>query len=67
MALFWRIWAAMSLVNVVVLSAFLGLAALQYASINATLVNELLVVLAARTVEIRHAKSRDPSRTCAVD
>ena len=50
MALFWRIWAAVSLVNIVVLSVFLGLAALQFASINSTLVGERLIVLATRTV-----------------
>lgn len=50
MALFWRIWAAISLVNLLVLSVFLGLAALQFASINSTLVGERLVVLATRTV-----------------
>ena len=50
MALFWRIWAAVSLVNLLVLSVFLGLAALQFASINSTLVGERLVVLATRTV-----------------
>lgn len=50
MALFWRIWAAVSLVNVLVLSVFLGLAALQFASINSTLVGERLAVLATRTV-----------------
>src|SRR5215208_6521293 len=50
MALFWRIWAAVSLVNILVLSVFLGLAALQFASINSTLVGERLVVLANRTV-----------------
>lgn len=50
MALFWRIWAAVSIVNIVVLAVFLGLAALQFASINSTLVGERLVVLANRTV-----------------
>lgn len=50
MALFWRIWAAVTLVNLVVLTVFVGLAALQFASINATLVGERLVVLASRTV-----------------
>ena len=50
MALFWRVWAAVTLVNLVVLSVFVGLAALQFASINATLVGERLVVLASRTV-----------------
>jgi hypothetical protein len=50
MALFWRIWAAVSLVNIAVLSVFLGLAALQFGNINSTLVGERLVVLANRTV-----------------
>jgi hypothetical protein len=50
MALFWRIWVAVSLVNVLVLSIFLGLAAVQFASINSTLVGERLAVLASRTV-----------------
>jgi len=50
MALFWRVWAAVTLVNLVVLTVFVGLAALQFASINATLVGDRLVVLASRTV-----------------
>ena len=50
MTLFWRIWSAVSLVNVLVLAIFLGLAGLQFASINATLVGERLVVIASRTV-----------------
>lgn len=50
MTLFWRIWVAVSLVNVLVLSVFLGLAALQFASINSVLVGERLAVLATRTV-----------------
>lgn len=49
MALFWRIWFAVSLVNVLVLAIFLGLAGLQFASINATLVGERIVVIASRT------------------
>lgn len=58
MALFWRIWAAVSLVNIVVLTVFLGLAALQFASINSTLVGERLVVLANRTVAPFAASAR---------
>ena len=50
MTLFWRIWFAVSLVNVLVLAIFLGLAGLQFASINAALVGERLVVIAGRAV-----------------
>jgi hypothetical protein len=49
MALFWRIWAAVTLVNFVVLTIFVGLATLQFGSINSALVGERLVVLAGRT------------------
>ncbi len=49
MALFWRIWAAVTLVNFAVLTIFVGLATLQFGSINAGLVGERLVVLAGRT------------------
>lgn len=49
MALFWRIWAAVVVVNVLVLSFFVGLAILRYASINSVLVGERLAVLANRT------------------
>jgi len=49
MALFWRIWAAVSLVNLAVLTIFVGLATLQFGNINSGLVGERLVVLAGRT------------------
>jgi hypothetical protein len=49
MALFWRIWAAVTLVNVAVLAVFVGLATLQFGSINSGLIGERLVVLADRT------------------
>lgn len=49
MALFWRIWAAVLTVNLVVLTLFVGLATLQFDSINANLVGERLAVLAGRT------------------
>ncbi len=49
MTLFWRIWAAVTLVNFVVLTIFVGLATLQFGSINSGLVGERLVVLAGRT------------------
>jgi hypothetical protein len=49
MALFWRIWAAVALVNLAVLTIFVGLATLQFGNINAGLVGERLVVLAGRT------------------
>jgi hypothetical protein len=49
MALFWRIWTAVMLVNLVVLTLFVGLATLQFDSINSSLVGERLAVLAGRT------------------
>ena len=49
MALFWRIWTAVILVNLAVLTLFVGLATLQFDSINSGLVGERLVVLAGRT------------------
>jgi hypothetical protein len=49
MALFWRIWAAVTLVNLVVLAIFVGLATLQFGNINSSLVGERLLVLADRT------------------
>jgi len=42
MALFWRIWTAVILVNLTVLSLFVGLATLQFDSINSGLVGERL-------------------------
>lgn len=49
MALFWRIWAAVTLVNFAVLTIFVGLATLQFGNINSDLVGERLLVLAGRT------------------
>jgi hypothetical protein len=49
MALFWRIWAAVALVNLAVLTIFVALATLQFGNINANLVGERLAVLAERT------------------
>src|SRR3546814_3890200 len=49
MALFWRIWAAVTLVNLAVLTIFVGLATLQFGNINSDLVGERLVVLADLT------------------
>jgi hypothetical protein len=58
MALFWRVWAAVSLVNVFVMTVLVGLAALQFASINTTLVGERLAVFASRTVAPFAASAR---------
>lgn len=58
MALFWRIWTAVVLVNLVVLTLFVGLAALQFDSINATLIGERLNVLAGRTAAPFRAAAR---------
>lgn len=49
MVLFWRIWAAVTLVMLAVLAIFVGLATLQFGNINSELVGERLVVLAGRT------------------
>jgi hypothetical protein len=49
MALFWRIWAAVTIVNLVVLAIFVGLATLRFDQIHSALVGERLVVLADRT------------------
>jgi hypothetical protein len=49
MALFWRIWTAVILVNLAVLTLLVGLATLQFDSINSGLVGERLAVLAGRT------------------
>lgn len=50
MALFWRIWAAVLIVNTAVLAVFVGLATLQFDQIHSRLVGERLAVLADRTV-----------------
>jgi hypothetical protein len=49
MALFWRIWFAVSFVNLLVLTIFVGLATIQFGNINSDLVGERLAVLAERT------------------
>lgn len=49
MALFWRIWVAVTLVNLAVLTIFVGLATLQFGSINSSLAGERLLVLAGHT------------------
>ena len=49
MALFWRIWAAVSVVSLAVLAMFVSLATLQFAQIHSALVGERLVVLADQT------------------
>ena len=49
MALFWRIWTAIILVNLVVLALLVGLATLRFDSINSGLIGERLAVLADRT------------------
>lgn len=58
MALFWRIWAAVTLVMLAVLSIFVGLATLQFGNINADLVGERLAVLAGRTAAPFSAAAR---------
>ena len=58
MALFWRIWTAVILVNLAVLALFVGLATLQFDSINASLVGERLSVLAGRTAAPFQAVAR---------
>ncbi|MBC8337392.1 MAG: cache domain-containing protein [Alphaproteobacteria bacterium] len=49
MALFWRIWASVIFVNLLVLSLYVGLSAIQFGNINSGLVGERLAVLAGRT------------------
>ena len=49
MALFWRIWAAVTLVNLAVVTIFVALATLQFGNVNSGLVGERLLVLADRT------------------
>ncbi|WP_282039153.1 hypothetical protein [Halomonas alimentaria] len=51
MTLFWRAWATVMLVNLVVLALFVGLATLRYAGIDSGLTGERLGVLAQRTAE----------------
>lgn len=58
MALFWRLWAAVTLVNFAVLTIFVGLATLQFGNINSDLIGERLVVLAGRTAAPFEAAAR---------
>lgn len=58
MALLWRVWTAVTLVNFAVLSGFVALATLQFGSINSALVGERLGVLAGRTVAPFEAAAR---------
>ena len=58
MALFWRIWAAVMLVMLAVLSIFVGLAALQFGNIYSDLIGERLAVLAGRTAAPFSAAAR---------
>lgn len=49
MALFWRIWAAVCVVNLAGMAVFVALATMQFDQIHSDLVGERLVVLANRT------------------
>jgi hypothetical protein len=49
MALFWRIWAAVAAVNLIVLTVFVALAGLQFDGIYSGLVGDRLAVVATRT------------------
>lgn len=58
MALFWRIWAAVLLVNLAVLAIFVGLATLQFDEIHSELIGERLVVLGTRSAAPFEAAAR---------
>jgi len=58
MALFWRIWGAVTLVNFAVVTIFVALATLQFGNVNSGLVGERLVVLADRTAAPFKAAAR---------
>ncbi len=58
MALFWRIWAAVTVVTCIVLAVFVGLATLQFDRIHSGLVGERLIVLADRTAAPFKAAAR---------
>ncbi len=51
MALFWRIFTAVSVINLLILFIFVGLATLQFDAIHERLIGERLVVLAGRAAE----------------
>lgn len=58
MALFWRIWTAVTLVNLAVLAIFVGLATLQFDQIHSGLIGERLAVLGDRTAAPFEAAAR---------
>jgi hypothetical protein len=58
LALFWRIWVAVTFVNIVVLSIFVSVATFQFGSINSGLIGERLFVLADRTAAPFRAAAR---------
>lgn len=58
MVLFWRIWAAVTVVTFAVLSIFVGLAILQFDQIHSGLLGERLVVLAGRVAAPFDAAAR---------
>lgn len=58
MALFWRIWGAVTLVNFAVVTIFVALATLQFGNVNSGLVGERLVVLADHTAAPFKAAAR---------
>lgn len=58
MALFWRIWAVVAVVNLAVLAIFVGLAILQFDDIHSEMVGERLEVLADRTAAPFEAAAR---------
>lgn len=58
MALFWRIWAAVTLVTFAVLSIFVSMAILQFDQIHSELLGERLMVLADRTAAPFEAAAR---------
>ena len=58
MALFWRIWVALSLVDIVALSIFVGGATVQFGNINSRLIGERLFVLADRAAAPFRAAAR---------
>lgn len=58
MALFWRIWAVVSAINLLVLAVFVGLATLQFDAIHSRMIGERLVVFAGRAAEPFEAAAR---------
>jgi len=58
MALFWRIWLAISAINLLILAIFVGLATLQFATIQSRLVGERLEVIAGHAAGPFEAAAR---------